>query len=152
MATLNFTLTTPDGKLFQDEVDQVTLATSEGQITILPNHIPLVSVLVPGEAIIKKKNREVPLVIYGGFVEVRPKNTVVVLGDAGERAEQIDLEISELARQKAQQLMREKFNTADYEDAALALEREIARVHVARKHRARKYNTLEQEPEEHRVV
>ena len=72
MATLNFTLTTPDGKLFQDEVDQVTLATSEGQITILPNHIPLVSVLVPGEAIIKKKNREVPLVIYGGFVEVRP--------------------------------------------------------------------------------
>lgn len=148
MDTIHFTITTPDGKLFQDNVEQVTLMTNEGQITILPHHIPLVSVLAPGEAIIKKQNREFPLVIYGGFVEVRPKNTVVVLADAGERAERIDLEIAEQARQKAAQFMQEKFNTADYEDAALALEREVVRVRVARKHRAHRYQTLESEPEE----
>lgn len=135
---ISFEITTPERTVFKDEVDQITLPTEMGEITILPNHIPLVSVLRPGEMRVIKNGQETVLAVAGGFIEVEPKNRVIVLADNAERVEEINIERAEAARKRAEELMKEK-SVQDVEYTALAsqLERELARLRVARKHRAR---------------
>ena len=78
-------------------------------MTILPNHIPLVANLVSGEMKVVKDGQENFFVIHGGFLEVRPKNEVVILADAAEHVEEIDVKRAEEAREKARKLMEEKY-------------------------------------------
>lgn len=144
MKKIHFTITTPDGTLYKDEIDQVRLTTSNGQITVLPGHTSLITDIMPGEVVIIKENTEIPFALFGGFIEVRPGNKIIVLADAGQRPETIDLEAAEAARERAQKALAEKFDPTDYEDAALALERELARIRVARKYRAKGYRTSHQ--------
>lgn len=134
MATLKLSITTPEKTLFTDEVDEVTLPTQMGEITVLPHHIAMVSLLAPGELLIKKGNQNIPMAVSGGFIEVRP-DKVVVLADTAERSDEIDEQRAEEARQRAQALMKEK-RTDSVEYAALAakLEKEIARLRVKRRH------------------
>lgn len=135
---MSFEITTPERVVFKDEVDQITLPTEMGEITILPNHLPLVATLKPGEARLKKNGEDIILAVAGGYIEVLPKNRVIVLADNAERAEEIDVERAETARKRALEIMKEK-NIQDVEYASLAgrLERELARLRVARKHRTR---------------
>ncbi len=144
MKTLRLQVTTPEGKLFEGEVQQVSLNTQMGEITVLPNHIPLVSVLEPGELLIKQDNKETPLAVYGGFVEINSKGELIVLADAGERVEEIDEAKAEEAAKKAEEVLKNKFNTADYEDAALNLQRELARIRIAKKWRNKGIRTSQQ--------
>lgn len=141
MASIHFTLTTPEGVKLEDEVDQVTVTTTLGQVTILPHHLPLMACVVSGEMVMKKGANEIPLVVHGGFLEVQTKNRVTVLADAAERVEELDEKTVEEAAERAQALMKETFSTQDYEDAALAFEREAARSAVLRKYRAKGYRT-----------
>lgn len=134
---INFEITTPERIVYRDEVDQVTLPTAEGEITILPNHIPLVSLLIPGALTIKKNNEETYMATSGGFIEVQPGNKVIVLADTAERSEELDIAAIEAARDRARKVLEEKRNADDvsFADAAVGLERELARLKVARKHR-----------------
>lgn len=134
---IKLTIITPDGKLLEEEIDQLTTKTTTGEITILPNHIPLLTPLVTGELLIIKDKRESLFGVYGGFLEVRPNNQVVILADAAEHPEKIDLKAAEEAKERAQKIMKEKFDTTDYEDAALALERELARIRIVKKYRSK---------------
>ncbi|MEK7158532.1 MAG: ATP synthase F1 subunit epsilon [Patescibacteria group bacterium] len=139
MANIRFKLTTPEGVKLEDEVDQVTVTTMLGQVTILPHHLPLMACVVSGEMVMKKGATEIPLVVHGGFLEVQTENRVTILADSAERVEELDEKTVEEAIQRAQTLMREKFNTQDYEDAALAFEREAARSAILRKYRTKGY-------------
>lgn len=132
---LKFKITTPEKTVYEDEIDQLTVMTAAGEITVLPNHIPLVSLLYPGEMRIKKGGEMIPMAVTGGFLEVRPGSELVILADAAERVEEIDEVLVEQAKEKAVAALREKFTAADFEDAALALEREVARLRVIRKYR-----------------
>ncbi|HYE59719.1 MAG TPA: ATP synthase F1 subunit epsilon [Candidatus Kapabacteria bacterium] len=134
---LTFSIVTPDGVTYQDDVDQVTIPTTKGHVTILPGHIPLVAILAPGELIAKKKDYEVPLAVSGGILEVRPGNVIYVLADTAERAEHIDVERAETARQRAEELMKQQHATDDVEFARLQakIEKELARVRVGKKYR-----------------
>lgn len=111
--------------------------TKQGEITILPNHIPLVGLLVPGELRYKKNGEEKSIAISTGFIEVRPKSEVVILADTAEHAAEIDLARAEEARSKAAALMSEARNREDVDFAALAavMERELARLRVGNKYR-----------------
>lgn len=135
MSKIKLELTTPERKVFEDEVDQITLPTKEGEITILPHHIPLVGILVPGMATVVKDGTETFLAVSGGFIEVQPDNRVIVLADTAERAEELDEKKIEEARERAKQMMDEKRHVDDtsFADAAAALERELARLKVVRK-------------------
>lgn len=135
MNKLNLSVSTPEGSLFKGEIDQLTVNTEVGEITILPNHIPLVSIVKPGELLIKQDKKNIALAVYGGFLEIRNNNEVVLLADAGERVDQIDLVKAEEAHKKAEKILKEKFNTADYEDAALNLQRELTRIKLAKKYK-----------------
>lgn len=135
MTKIDFKITTPEREVYSDKVDQVSLPTLEGEITILPNHLPLVSVLVPGEVRLVRDGEESLMAVSGGFIEVRPKSRVVVLADTAERAEELDLEKIEEAKKKALEALEEKRDLDEeaFAEAAAALERELARLRVARK-------------------
>jgi F-type H+-transporting ATPase subunit epsilon len=135
--TIHFELVTPERVLYREEVDEVTLPTSEGEITILQNHIPLVASLVAGVASIKKNDATEDIAVSGGFIEVQKGNTVRVLADTAERGHELDLSVIEQAKQRAENVMKETVRTDDaaYAAAAAALERELARYKVARKRR-----------------
>ena len=141
---IKFKIVTPERTVFEDEIDQVTLPTREGEITVLPEHIPLIAVLVPGELVIKQNGKEVAMAVSGGMVEVR-KNELTILADTAERAEEIDLARAEEARQKAEKLKDEKIRMDETEYAAVAalMERNLARIKVARKHLTRRGMKIE---------
>ncbi len=137
---IKFSIITPERKVFEDVVDSVSLPTKNGEITILPHHIPLISTIIPGEVKIRKGEEEIPLVVAGGFVEVKGSSEVIVLADAAERVEEIDIERAEQARRRAEQLMREKaYDKVTFTEASAALQRALARLKVASKYRRHTY-------------
>jgi F-type H+-transporting ATPase subunit epsilon len=132
---IKFKIVTSEKTVYEDEIDQATFETTDGQITILPNHRSYITSLMPGEAMIKKKDEEIFLSISGGFIEFHD-NTLVVLADTAERAEEIDLARAEEARKRAEELKKEAISMDDEEYArvAAAIQKESARIRVARKH------------------
>lgn len=135
---IHFEITTPERTVYADDVDEVTLPTTEGEITVLPNHIPLVTLSRAGVIRLKKGAREEFLAVSGGYVEVQPGSRLTVLADTAERAEELDIKKIEEAHERARKIMEEKVHTDDvaYASAAAALERELARLKVAHKHRS----------------
>lgn len=130
---LKFEIITPERVVYRDEVDQLTIPTAEGEITVLPNHIPLIGVLRPGELVAKKDGKEIAMSCSSGFIEVMP-DKILILADSAEKAEELVEEEIEKARERAQKILEEKNLDAEkYADAAAALERELARLKVARK-------------------
>lgn len=142
MKDLKLKIVTPEKILFEGKVSQVSISTIMGEITILPNHIPLVSQLASGEVIVKSNgDQEDLMAISGGFVEVLP-DQVVILADTAERAEDIDEERAEEARKKAEEVLKTKIS--DLESFAMfsaKIEKELARLKVARKYKKRGVRT-----------
>lgn len=136
MVKIKFRIATPERVVYESEVDSVTCPTEMGEITILPNHIPLVSNLKPGELKVIENGQDKYIAVAGGFVEVRPNNEVIILADAAEHAEEIDIAKAEQARERAQKAMAEQtLSGEEYAATAAALERSLARLRVARRHR-----------------
>ena len=138
-AKIKFKIVTSEKTVYEDDVDQATFETTDGQITILPNHRSYITSLKSGEAMIKKKGEEVFLSISGGFIEFHD-NTLIVLADTAERAEEIDLKRAEEARARAEELKDKAISMDDEEYArvAAAIQKESARIRVARKHYTKK--------------
>ncbi|MBD3311712.1 MAG: ATP synthase F1 subunit epsilon [Candidatus Magasanikbacteria bacterium] len=134
---IKFKIATPERIIYEDEVKQVSIPTINGEITVLPNHIPLVSVLKAGELRIEDKEGEHPIAIAGGFLEVRGNNELIILADNAERAEEIDIERAKEARERAIKQMEEAKNRQDVDFAKLqaVLDREMNRIRVGRKYK-----------------
>ncbi|MCX6766576.1 MAG: F0F1 ATP synthase subunit epsilon [Candidatus Moranbacteria bacterium] len=141
---IKFKIVTPERTVFEDQIDQVTLPTQEGEITVLPEHIPLIAVLAPGELTVKQDGKEIAMAVSGGMIEVR-KNELTILADTAERAEEIDIKRAEEARARAEKLKDEKIRMDETEYAAVAalMERNLARIKVAKKHLTRRGMKLE---------
>ncbi len=129
-------IVTPERILFADKVSQVSVSTITGQITILPNHIPLVSSLKAGEIIVRQEGKEEDLMsVSGGFIEVLA-DQVVILADTAERAHEIDEQRAEEAMKRAQELMAAQVVDAEqFAYFSAQLEKELARLQVARKYK-----------------
>ena len=139
MKKIHFQIVTPEKITYRDDVDSITLPTQMGEITVLPNHTPLISSLKSGEAIIKKDGEELSIAVSGGFLQIQPKNKVVVLADAAERAEEISEERAQEARKRAEDILKEKrLDKAELATAAAALEKSLIRLKVARRRTGRR--------------
>lgn len=136
MATIRLEIVTVERKLFDDEVNMVVAPGTEGVLGILPHHTALLTGLSYGELIVKKDGQpDQYFAIGGGFMEVQPDH-VVVLADAAERAEEIDLARAEAARKRAEELLaRAKDSEIDFARAEALLRRSMARLKVARRRR-----------------
>ncbi|MBT6254273.1 ATP synthase F1 subunit epsilon [Candidatus Uhrbacteria bacterium] len=133
--TIQFSIVTPERIIMSQTVDSVSVMTSTGEITVLPNHAPLVSELKPGELKLIVDGKEELLAVSTGFIEVRDKGEVVILADTADRAEELDIEAINKAKEEAERIMSEATSVNDqaYAHAAAALEREMARHRVAMK-------------------
>lgn len=133
---MSFTLelVTPEGTTLSEEVEGVSLPTVEGEITVLPGHEPLVVPIKPGEIRVHKKSGQEYLATSGGWVEIT-HNLVRVLADTAEHAQSIDESRAQEAVKRAEKLKTEAADDVAFADAAAALERALARVRVATKHR-----------------
>jgi F-type H+-transporting ATPase subunit epsilon len=137
-------IVTPDRVLLEQEIDSVTVPTQTGEITILKNHIPLVSNLKPGELKFATGSDEQYFAVSGGFVEVRDNGEIIVLADTAEFGHEIDPDRAEKARETAQQMMQENYHDEQASaDAVALLEKNLVRLRVAKKHRTRTGINLE---------
>lgn len=123
--------------LRDDEVDMVVAPGIEGQLGILPHHVPLLTTLQPGELRLKKDNEEISLAVTGGFLEVQP-DRVVILADAAERAEEIDIARAETAKRRAEERLAHRTAEVDLARADASLARSLIRLKIAEKRRRKK--------------
>jgi F-type H+-transporting ATPase subunit epsilon len=137
MSTIKLDVVTAERVVFSDEVDVIVAPGIEGQLGILPHHAPLMTILKPGELLVRKDGEEFSLVITGGFLEVRP-DRVIVLADAAERVEEIDMARAEEAKRRAQEQLRERPPEVDTARAQAALLRALARLEVVQRRRKRR--------------
>lgn len=137
---LTLELTTPERVVLKEECDALTIPTQMGEITVLPGHIPLVATLAAGTATARNGKDEFYIAVSGGFVEVRADGRIILLADTAERAEELDLEKIEAARDRAAKLLTEAQAIDDISAASAmaGLERELARIRTVRTHRARR--------------
>ena len=137
MSTLKFKIVTPEKIIYENEILQVTIPAMSGEITILPNHIPLISVLKAGEMKIKDKNGEHNLAVSGGFLEVRGNNEIVILADHAERVAEIDIAKTEEAKQRAEEQMKKikDIQDVDYARLQAVIDRELNKIKIAKKYR-----------------
>lgn len=140
MSTLRLEITTAERLVFAEEVNIVIAPGIEGQLGILPHHTPLMTMLMPGELVARKDGEEFSMCITGGFLEIRP-DKVVILADACERAEEIDLERAEAARKRAEERLKEHPPSMDLARAQVSLQRSLVRLKVAERKRRRHADT-----------
>ena len=133
MATFKLEIVTAERMVFSDDVDEVVAWGVQGQLGILPHHAPLMTMLQPGDLLIRKDKEDEYLAISGGFLEVRP-DKVIVLADACERADEIDIARAEEAKKRAEETLKETPSRMDAA-AEAALRRSLARLKVAEKRR-----------------
>jgi len=140
MKLLDFELTTPERVAVRAKIRQVSIPTTEGEITVLPDHLPLVAPIRAGELrLVDEKGEEIILAVSGGFVTVHPGNRLAILADTAERAEELDFKLIEEAVKRAEEVLKEKIDDEErYADATAHLAREMARWKVVRKHRERR--------------
>jgi F-type H+-transporting ATPase subunit epsilon len=134
MSPLRLHVVTAEREVFTDDVDMVIAPGCEGQLGILPKHAPLMTTLQVGELRAKKGSEEISMVITGGFLEVF-ENTVTVLANAAERADEVDIARAEEARRRAQERLRLRAATVDLARAEASLRRSLMRLKVVERRR-----------------
>jgi F-type H+-transporting ATPase subunit epsilon len=128
--TLHVEVVTAERELYNGEADLVSAPSAEGRIGILPQHAALLTLLVPGELRIKLGAEEEPLFVSGGFLEVF-EDTVTILADTAEHAEEIDQARAEAARRRAQERLEQAGSDRERAELQGALQRAINRLRVA---------------------
>ena len=137
MAKLKVEIITAERVVLQEEVDMVVAPGADGQLGILPHHVPLLTTLQVGELRLKKGDEEISLAVTGGFLEVQP-DRVVILADAAERAEEIDIARAEMAKKRAEERLVKSAADIDLARADASLARSLIRLKIAEKRRRRK--------------
>ena len=134
---LELKIITPERVVFaEDGVESVTLPGSEGELTILPSHSPLMTELAPGPLTFRKGGQETDVAVAGGFLEVRD-DKVIVLADTAERSDEIDAARAEAARESAREALANREGEVDIATAMAALLRAQARIRVIERRRRR---------------
>lgn len=144
MQSLSISIVSPERSLFAGSASRITCHTPAGEITILPNHAPLITPLVAGELEVCETTGVVHVFhVGGGFVEVQPGSVVSVLAEVGERVTEIDEQrAAEALRLAQERLQREALSDREYAAVASLIERNAARLRIARKHAHRRRTSI----------
>ena len=130
---LKLEIVTPDGTVYSEDVEMVTLPGVEGQMGVYPRHVPLMTQMVPGEIIVRKDGREYFLAVGEGLIEITGSH-VALLTDMALAAEHIDEAKVEEARRRAQARLQEKLSDEEVASTNASLARSLAQLHVKRRH------------------
>ena len=142
---LKLKIVTPERLILEEMVDQVSLPTTLGEITVLPDHIPLITELTSGDVVAYVNGEHVPMAVVGGFIEVKKSDDVItevaVLADFAEHVSLLSDEAIEKAKARAEELKKQMGDSeqVDFEHFEAELERSLTRVKIADKWRVKKY-------------
>ena len=120
---------TPDRVFYENRVEMVEFNTTEGEIGVLPGHIPLTVIIKPGVLNITESDGEKEAALHAGFAEILP-NKVTILAEIVEWPDEIDGARAEAARIRAEERLHNKTSETDLKKAEFALQRAIARIEV----------------------
>ena len=141
---LKLKIVTPEKLILEDTVDQVTIPTTEGEITILPDHVSLIAGIASGDVVAIAYGEHIPMAVVGGFLEVKNidgQTEVAILADFAEHV----VDITDIAIEKAKarslelQKLVENKGIVDFEHFETELERSLTRVKIADKWKTKKY-------------
>ncbi len=145
--TMHVEVVTAERELYSGEADMVIAPGTEGELGILPRHAALLTTLKVGEMLIRLGGAEEPFFVSGGFLEVS-NNTVTVLAETAERAEEIDQARAEAARRRAQEHLAQARSDIERADLEGSLERAVARLRIAELARRRGGRRIQMPPSE----
>jgi F-type H+-transporting ATPase subunit epsilon len=132
--TLKLEIVTPEATVYSEVVEMVTLPGVEGQMGILPQHIRLMTQMVPGELIVRKGGHDDFMAVGEGLVEVT-NDRVSIVTNMAVAVDKIDEAAAEEARQRAAARLREKISSEEVASVNAALAKSLAQLHVKRRHR-----------------
>jgi F-type H+-transporting ATPase subunit epsilon len=132
--TLRLEIITPDAVVYSEDVDMVTLPAVEGQMGVLPQHVRLMTQMVPGEMIVRKNAHDQFLAVGEGLIEITGERVSIVT-DMAIAVEKIDEAKVEEARQRAEARLREKISAEEVASVNASLARSLAQLHVKRRQR-----------------
>ena len=130
--TLKLEIVTPEAKTYSEDVEMVTLPAVEGEMGVLPQHVPLMTQIVPGEIIVRKDGHDFFLAVGEGFVEITGER-VAIMTDMAIRAENVDEAKAEEARQRAEARLAEKLDDEEAAMVSAALAHSLAQLKVKRR-------------------
>ena len=133
--TLNLEIVTPTAVVYSKDVQMVTLPAADGQIGVYPQHVPLLTRVVPGEIIVLVDGQEEFLAVGGGLVEITDDHIAIVT-DMAVAAKDIDEATAEEARQRAAARLRDKISDEEVASVNASLARSLAQLKVKRRRRA----------------
>jgi F-type H+-transporting ATPase subunit epsilon len=130
---------TPDAVVIDEIVDNVSVPTTTGMITVLNKHVPLVSTIKSGEMTVRKGETGVGYAVFKGVVNVRPHDKglteVVVLLESSDKVDELDEAIAKEALSRAEEVKNEKEEALEFGQTESIIERELNRVKLARKYK-----------------
>jgi F-type H+-transporting ATPase subunit epsilon len=127
---LELRIVTPDKLIVREQVDEVEVPGAEGYFGVLPGHTPLLAALTVGELWYRKGAEKTYVSIAFGFAEVLPES-VTILAQLAERADEIDVARAESARKRAEERLAAPASDVDYERARVALTKALSRLQVS---------------------
>lgn len=133
---LKVRIITPERTVFEGEADGLTLPSTTGELTILPNHVPLMTLLKSGEVALHHGAKRQHMLVHGGFVQVS-ENEVKLLTDAAELEEEVDERRASDALERARRAKEEAATEHDTAEALAALERAVARLQLVERRKQR---------------
>jgi F-type H+-transporting ATPase subunit epsilon len=129
---LKLEIVTPDGTAYSEDVEMVTVPGVEGQLGIYPNHVPVMTQMVPGEIIVQKGGSDHFLAVGEGLVEITGDH-VSILTDMAIAADHIDEAKVEEARRRAEARLQEKLSDEEVASTNASMARSLAQLHVKRR-------------------
>jgi F-type H+-transporting ATPase subunit epsilon len=131
-ATLKLEIVTPEARVYSEDVEMVTVPAAEGEMGIYPQHVPVLTQVVPGELIARKEGKDYLLAIGEGFMEVTG-DRVAIMTDMAIRAENIDEAKAEEARRRAEARLAEHLDDEEAAVVSAALTHSLAQLKVKRR-------------------
>ncbi|MBS6642442.1 MAG: ATP synthase F1 subunit epsilon [Clostridiaceae bacterium] len=122
---------TPDKKFYEGEVSMVELTTTEGQIGVYKNHIPMTAIVAPGVLTIHEANDVKRAALHAGFIQILPE-LITIMAETVEWPDEIDINRAEEARVRAERRIKETNGEVDVMRAELAYKRALVRLTVAK--------------------
>lgn len=134
--SLHLIIVTPEKTVVDDDIDELIVPTTTGELTILPHHVPLVTQIASGVINIKKNGREEIFAVDGGFLQVGEKE-IIVLADYAASGKDISAIKAEEAKKAAERAMKEKKSDVDFAQAEAEFRRAILELKIAGLHKKR---------------
>lgn len=136
MSQLHLVIVTPERQVIEEDVNMVTVPSSDGELGILPHHANLMAKLIPGELRIKKGEKVDVLAVGGGFLQMTD-NTLSIMTDLAAYEKDIDEKAVEEAKKRAEQTLTEKLSSEEYAETLAVLEKSLAQLRIKRRHKVR---------------